>query len=392
MTKKKTNKIDMRGIIKETAQKNGINEEAVIEALKVGYMAGWRTYHNKREQYHLPQRVADIKFKDDKFFIDDKGHIVAIVACKVVAFDDKEFDPKYTPLVPPKKDDYITTNPSKKEPEKKVGEVFYEEIDIQDFSINARKEFHKKYNEMIKLSLSSNLSDYYKEKIGTLISANVIETGPKGLKISLGNEVESFLGLKQLLTKDRYAVGDRIKVLITGVTLEEKGYIKVSVTRNDSRMVEALYEDEYGTIKDVVEFYKVVYEQGSVDDTNRYNFGKCKVCVKRKNPNVDPVSTLIGNSGERSKKISQLLGLQLEIFEYSDNISEFIGRALKPANIKNVFGINDKEKKARVIVEDTQYSLAIGKGGVNARLAHEATGWGIDIKSISEATEEGIIF
>ncbi|MDR2867456.1 MAG: S1 RNA-binding domain-containing protein [Acholeplasmatales bacterium] len=382
----KVKKIDMRESIKAMAVKSGLTIEAVVSALKDAFAAGWKVDHRKDDRYHVA-KSGKVRYKNNEFYLDKNGHIISIIICKVVSYEDKEFDDEYTPMVAPR----LNSNQSVKEPIRHLGDIYEDNADAGNFTINARKEFEKILKDRLRLSLNDNLLTYYQEKVDTLITANVTEVSPRGLKISLGNDVESYVPFKSLFLRDHYYVGDKIKVLVTGVTKEERG-IKVTTTRNDNRIIEALYEDEYTGTKDVVEFYKVAFEELGYDDNNKFVFGKCKVCVRRKDPNVDPVSSLIGQNGDRSKRISNVLGLQVEIFEYSDNIQTLIGRALAPAKAERIIGINEKEKKARVIVKDEQYSLAIGKGGINARLAVSITGWGIDIKSETDAIAEGLIF
>jgi N utilization substance protein A len=388
MTQKKSNKVDMREPIKVMAQKNLISQESVIYALKDAFAAGWKVDHRKDDRYHVAKQ-GKVRYKEDKFYLDNNGYIVSTIICKVVSLEEKEYDAEYTPMVHPRRNDNLP--PEKREPQRKIDDIYEEEPDASTFSINARKEFHKILNDRLKLALNDNLLSYYESKIGSLIGGNVTEITPKGLKLSLGNDVESFVPFKSLFMRDHYYVGDKIKVLVIAALKEEHG-IKVSVTRNDNRIIEALYEDEYPGTRDVVDFYKVAFEELGYDESHKFVYGKCKVCVRRKDPNVDPVSTLIGQSGDRSKRISNVLGLQVEIFEYSDNIQTLIGRALAPAKAERIIGINEKEKKARVIVKDEQYSLAIGKGGINARLAVGITSWGIDIKSETDAVNEGLIF
>jgi N utilization substance protein A len=119
---------------------------------------------------------------------------------------------------------------------------------------------------------------------------------------------------------------------------------------------------------------------------------RSKVGVKSNNPDVDPKGSCVGQQGSRVKQINYALnGERIDIFVWSDDPIQLIAEALTPATVLSVLP-DPEERKATVIVPDSQFSLAIGKGGQNARLASQATGWKIDIKDESTAFQEGIKF
>ena len=176
--------------------------------------------------------------------------------------------------------------------------------------------------------------------------------------------------------------GSSIKVYITKV--EETGKDpKVYVSRVHRDIVKRLFETLIPEVASgVIEVMAVARDAGY----------RSKVGVISNNPDVDPKGSCVGPQGMRVKQINQALnGERIDIFVWSDDPIRLIAEALTPATVLSVLP-DPEEKKATVIVPDSQFSLAIGKGGQNARLASQATGWKIDIKDESTAYQEGIKF
>jgi len=162
-------------------------------------------------------------------------------------------------------------------------------------------------------------------------------------------------------------------VYVKDVKKDKKGP-KILVTRINEEFIKGLLELEVPEIESkVVEVVKIVREPGI----------RTKVAVKSNNPKVDPVGACIGEEGIRIAAIlKELNGEKIDIIKWSDDPKELIASALQPANVIEVEILDYENKASRVIVSPNQLSLAIGKGGQNARLAAKLTGWKIDIKPI----------
>lgn len=130
----------------------------------------------------------------------------------------------------------------------------------------------------------------------------------------------------------------------------------------------------------VVEIKSVAREAGQ----------RSKIAVYSRNEEVDPVGSCVGPKGMRVQTIvNELRGEKIDIVRWSEDVSEYVANALSPSKVVDV-EVREAEKMARVIVPDYQLSLAIGIKGQNARLAAKLTGWKIDIKSETQADEEGL--
>ena len=179
---------------------------------------------------------------------------------------------------------------------------------------------------------------------------------------------------------ERFKQGDRVKVLISKVEDTPKGP-RVLVSRKDARLVKKLFEQEVTEIKEgYVEIKAIAREEGS----------RTKMAVYSHDKNIDAVGSCVGINGQRvNAVVEELQGEKIDIINWDDDPGSLIENALAPAKVI-VVAPSEEEKEALVVVPDDQLSLAIGKGGQNAKLAAHLTGYRIDIKAETQAVEDGI--
>jgi N utilization substance protein A len=177
---------------------------------------------------------------------------------------------------------------------------------------------------------------------------------------------------------ERYDHGQRIKAIITDVSNQAKGP-SIIVSRRSPELIRALFELEVPEIADgLVEIQNVAREPGY----------RSKIAVVSHASGVDPVGACVGPRGSRVRMVvSELRGEKIDIIPFNEEPARFVAKALSPARVREVL-VDDEAKQATVIVPDDQLSLAIGKDGLNARLAARLTGWRVDIRSETEFAEE----
>lgn len=178
---------------------------------------------------------------------------------------------------------------------------------------------------------------------------------------------------------EKYNPGDRVKVYVKEVSLKARGP-EIILSRTSDEILRKIFYLEIPEISNgLIELKEVAREAGS----------RSKVAVYTETENVDPIGSCVGQRGARIQTIiSELGGEKVDIIEYSENSEKFIMNSLAPAKILSIT-INKEEKLAKVFVQSDQLSLAIGKGGQNARLAARLTGWKIDIvEAKDEAKKE----
>ncbi len=195
-------------------------------------------------------------------------------------------------------------------------------------------------------------------------------------------KAEAVMPPREQVAGESYKPHDRLSVYVVDVKSTPRGpYILVSRSQPD--LVKRLFEREVPEIKDgVVEIKSIAREPGV----------RSKIAVWSNDKNVDPVGSCVGNRGIRVNAVVDSLGEKVDIIKYSENPLEFITAAISPATVLSARideqALAKDEKKAQIIVEDNQLSLAIGKEGLNARLAARLTGWKIDIKSSKDVPPE----
>jgi N utilization substance protein A len=221
--------------------------------------------------------------------------------------------------------------------------------------------------------------DEYVDRVTEVVTGIVQQAGDRNnVLVDLG-KVEALLPRSEQVDGERYEQGSRIKAVITEVRSGTKGP-QVILSRRDPELIRTLFELEVPEIADgLVEIRAVAREPGY----------RSKIAVESHAQGVDPVGACVGPRGSRVRMVvSELRGEKIDIIPWNPEPARFVAKALSPARVREVY-LDDDAKDATVVVPDDQLALAIGKEGMNARLAARLTGWKVDIKSDTEfATEE----
>lgn len=261
-----------------------------------------------------------------------------------------------------------------------LGDVVEEEVNIADFGraavILAKNVMKQKIREAEKLAVYEE----YCDKVEEMIFGTVESVEEKFCVVNIGKTL-AIMPKNQQIPNETYREGSMIRVVISEVNKETKG-AQVLVSRADATLVKRLFEKEVPEIyQGIIEIKAIAREAGE----------RTKMAVYSHNENIDPIGACIGPRGTRVQVIiDELKGEKIDIFEWSDDVSELIKNALSPAEVLAVIPNEARKDGLLVVVPDNQLSLAIGKRGKNARLAVKLTGHKIDIKSESDINEMGI--
>src|SRR6266540_50628 len=216
--------------------------------------------------------------------------------------------------------------------------------------------------------------DEYVDRVGEVVTGIVQQAGDRNnVLVDLG-KVEALLPRSEQVDGERYEQGSRIKAVITEVRSGTKGP-QVILSRRDPELIRTLFELEVPEIADgLVDIKGVAREPGY----------RSKIAVESHAQGVDPVGACVGPRGSRVRMVvSELRGEKIDIIPWNNEPARFVAKALSPARVREVY-IDDETKEATVVVPDDQLALAIGKEGLNARLAARLTGWKVDIQSDTE--------
>src|SRR6516162_8623130 len=214
----------------------------------------------------------------------------------------------------------------------------------------------------------------YKDRTGEVVTGIVQQAGDRNnVLIDLG-KVEALLPRSEQVDGERYEQGSRIKAVITEVRSGTKGP-QVILSRRDPELIKTLFELEVPEIADgLVEIRGVAREPGY----------RSKIAVESHAQGVDPVGACVGPRGSRVRMVvSELRGEKIDIIPWNPEPARFVAKALSPARVREVY-LDDEAREATVVTPDDQLALAIGKEGMNARLAARLTGWKVDIQSDTE--------
>jgi N utilization substance protein A len=341
------------------SEERDIPKEKILEVFGKGLINAYKKAYNGKQN-------AEVVFNEER------AEITLVAKSLVVAEIDPEADPGTQMTLAEAREIKKTA---------KIGDIMEEKITPKNFGRLAASTAKQMLTQGLKqLERERNL-EYFTDKVGEMISAELIQINDEFVTLYLGKDTETSIPARDLLPSDLF-LGNRISVYITKVEETTKGP-KVYVSRTDRNLVKRLMENSITELKEgVIEIVGLARDPGD----------RCKVCVMSNNPDVDPVGACLGRNGIRIKNVIDALnGEKIDIYKYSEEPKELVSNSIQPAKTIAVI-IDVKDKSALAIVPDDQLSLAIGKKGQNARLAVQSCGWKIDIKPETEALEQGYKF
>ena len=333
------------------AREKGIDKEEVIEAM---------------EQAILRAARAKYGFEHDIHVIMDRSTGSVVIEKHIAVVQDKEND--YTQMTLEEARSHPKLNSANE------GDVVVQELPPIEFGRVAAQSARQVIVQKVRDAERLRLVEEYKDKVGQIISGIVkrIEFGNVILEIGRG---EAILRRDEMISREVFQNGDRIRVFITEVNPQARGPL-VSVSRTHPGFMAKLFEQEVPEIYDgVIEIKAIARDPGS----------RAKMAVFSPDSGLDPVGSCVGMRGSRVQAIVQeLQGEKVDIIPWSSNPATFVVNALAPAEATKVV-IDEESSRVDVVVPEDQLSLAIGRRGQNVRLASQLTGWNIDI--LTEAQE-----
>ena len=262
-----------------------------------------------------------------------------------------------------------------------VGEEITDEVHFAELGrraiLNLRQTLASKILELQKDSLYAK----YKDKIGTIISADVYQVWKKEMLLLDDDGNELLLPKTEQIPGDFYRKGETARAIVQRVD-NYNNNPKITLSRTDKLFLQRLFELEVPEINDGLITIKAIA---------RIPGERAKVAVESYDDRIDPVGACVGMKGSRIHGIvRELRNENIDVINYTSNISLFIQRALSPAKISSI-RVNEEEKRAEVYLRPEEVSLAIGKGGLNIKLACMLTEYTIDVfRDIDGADEEDI--
>ena len=346
------------GALKELVKEKGISEDLLFTTIQDALVAAY-----KKNYANLHTNAQNVKVIMDR----ETGEI-KVYSQKVVV------DEVYDDVTEISLEDAKTIRPTLE-----VDDIVDLEVTPKNFGRVAAQLAKQVVTQRIKEAERSIIYDEYKEKEFDIITGTILRKDKGMVFVNLG-KLEGVIGPNEQIPNEEYKFNEKLKLYIVEVKNGSKGP-QIHVSRTHPGLVKRLFELEVPEIfEGVVEIKSISREAGS----------RSKIAVYSNDEEVDPMGACVGPKGVRVQNIvNELKNEKIDIIKYSKDPAEFIANSLSPAKVLSV-EVNEENKSAKVVVDDNQLSLAIGKEGQNVRLAAKLTNWKIDIKSKSqkEALEE----
>lgn len=346
------------GALKELVKEKGISEDLLFttiqDALVAAYKKNYANLHTNAQNVKviMDRETGEIKVYSQKVVVDEVYDDVTEISLE----DAKIIRPTF-----------------------EVDDIVDLEVTPKNFGRVAAQLAKQVVTQRIKEAERSIIYDEYKEKEFDIITGTILRKDKGMVFVNLG-KLEGVIGPNEQIPNEEYKFNEKLKLYIVEVKNGSKGP-QIHVSRTHPGLVKRLFELEVPEIfEGVVEIKSISREAGS----------RSKIAVYSNDEEVDPMGACVGPKGVRVQNIvNELKNEKIDIIKYSKDPAEFIANSLSPAKVLSV-EVNEENKSAKVVVDDNQLSLAIGKEGQNVRLAAKLTNWKIDIKSKSqkEALEE----
>ena len=362
----KAKSIEFKKALDFIVSEKGIDEDVVVEAMQTALSTAFKK--NEKADYAsrvlIDRNTGEIKvfkvttivedYNDDDDDIDEETGEVKVAhdyLNELQISEAKEMNPDY-----------------------QVGDEILEEVTPKDFGRVAISVAKQVVLQKIREAEREKIMSEFEDKEDELMIGFLAMEDAKNYYVDLG-KARGILSKNELIPGEKLTMGDSIKVYITKIEATPKGPL-ILVSRKNYGFVKRLFEHEIPEFADgTLELRGVAREAGV----------RSKVCVSSTNPNVDPIGSCIGERGRRiANIINELGGEKVDLIAYSEDAEEFIANALSPAKNLNVSITDEKKKEALVIADDENLSLAIGKKGINIKLASKLTKYTINIKTLSD--------
>jgi len=347
-------------IIESMAHEKNLSVESAMEAFKEALLQTARRLEGDENEYEV-----EIDYDTQSY------HLYKVLT--VVADDD--------PRAEEEPEKYITVEQAKEyDDEIEPGDKIRSEIHLEDYGRTAAANLFHELEYHIQRRIEQDLFEKYKAKVGSIIIGTVSRVDDGGNTYVEIGELKGILSMRNRIKGESFKTGDTLKALLRFVTIDPKYGMYLELTRTAPKFLEELMKREVPEIQD-----------GAVEiiSSARIPGERAKVALKTDRPDIDPIGAAVGQRGVRINAVSaELCGENIDCIEYSPIPEIFITRALSPAVVQNVKieNPNTSEQKAIVDITSDQKAKAIGKSGINIRLASMLTKYQIELNEV-----EGIV-
>lgn len=348
---------DIVALIDYYEKEKGIDREKVIAALQFAFLSAYRKMVTGAENIEDLRAAIDTKKADTTIW----------ATLKVVEDDDYVDKWNEVPLALAKKSN----------PEIAVGETIEFNVTPKNFGRIAVQTAKQTMMQRLRQAEKEMIYEEFKDRAGDIVSGTVRRFEKSDVWIDLG-KFEGKMSSRERVQTEEYNIGDRVRAYVVAVENDQRGP-EIILSRSHPNFVRRLFEAEVSEISDrTVEIRGIAREAGY----------RTKVAVWSADEKVDPVGACVGLRGARVKNIvRELNNEKVDIIRWSDDPTEFVHDALKPAILRSV-SLDEEQKVVNVTVDEEELSKAIGRRGQNARLTSRLMGWDVQVRKDETKKEQ----
>ncbi|MBX2808492.1 MAG: transcription termination factor NusA [Cellvibrionaceae bacterium] len=267
-----------------------------------------------------------------------------------------------------------TEEAAEKDPSLNPGDVYVEKIENVDFGRIAAQTAKQVIVQKVREAEREQVVEEYRDKVRQLVSGSVKKVTRDNIIVDLGNNAEGLLPREELVGREIFRVGDRVRAMLMDIRTETRGP-QLFLSRACPEMLLALFHIEVPEISEqVIELKGAARDPGS----------RAKIAVKTNDGRIDPVGACVGMRGARVQAVSNELGNErIDIILWDDNPAQFVINTMAPAEIESIV-VDEESRSMDVAVAEENLAMAIGRGGQNVRLAAELSGWEVNVMSVED--------
>ena len=333
--------------VRTIAEEKNLPEDTVMSVIEQAIAAAWRRDNGERDQ----EVRAELNVNDGTAKVFVAREVVEVVGSDAVE---------------------ISLDDAKKvKKDAAIGDTIEDSYEVTSFGRVAAQTAKQVVLQRLREAEREVVLAEYEDKIGTVVTGTVQRVEPRVIRVELG-KATGIIPQSEQIQGEFYSIGSRIKVFIKDIERDNRGP-QLILSRGNEAFVEYLFRQEVPEMETgAVEIKAIAREAGR----------RTKLAVVSAVPGVDPVGTFVGGHGTRVQAVMNEIGDQekIDIITFDESSEQFIRNALSPAEVAKV-EIDEKEKHAKVFVNEDQQSIAIGRGGQNVRLASRLTGYELDIET-----------
>ena len=370
--------------VNNLAKEKGIDKDTIFDAMELALTSAYKkNYHSlSNVRVDINRETGDIKIFSYKTVVFSKEFEKedGVLEKEIITDEDGNEEEVEKEFYFDDRIHITLEDALKKVPGIKIGDTIEKEVTPKDFGRVAAATAKQVVVQKIREAEREIINNEFADKQDEMITGLVAMEDQRNYYIDLG-KTQGVLPKSEIIPGESIKMGSSLKVYITKVENNSKGPL-ILLSRKNYGFVKRLFELEIPEINEgIILVYSVAREAGV----------RTKIAVYSENDNVDPIGSCIGEKGSRiGRIIKELNGEKIDIVKYEKDDARFIENALSPARDLHIFITDDKKKEALAVVNDDNLSLAIGKKGLNVRLASRLTHYKIDVETLEQAKGKGI--